>query len=312
MNKTLWVALAGLLMGISAQAASFDCAKARTRLEKIICSNETLSKLDDLMEEDYQLVASAPVPPTNLQQRKRQWLNRRASCQTVNCLELAYEQWIVELRSQAPCLFELNTSSCSSRQARIVKLPRTADGRLMLLSENECRAGVAYGSEPKSRIEKIQVQADCVEAGFFFTCDDSDERLGDAQCAPVRLEVMERRIRRAQERFRKIFSGSSDEDAVRRSIDASQKNWVSDRETICKEMNRRYVSLREKVDHDWEVDELPPEEREGASKLGYCFVDLTYKRAGKLEEWASTLETSDSSVERTNSLLDFLSSRISR
>jgi hypothetical protein len=72
------------------------------------------------------------------------------------------------------------------------------------------------------------------------------------------------------------------------------------------------VTLREQVDKDWEVDELPPEKREGAQKMGYCFVGLTYERASKLEEWVHTLQESHGSAERTKAFLDFLSNSVRR
>ena len=46
---------AGSLWLNSAQAASFDCAKARTKVEKMICTNKDLSEWDSLMAEQYRL-----------------------------------------------------------------------------------------------------------------------------------------------------------------------------------------------------------------------------------------------------------------
>lgn len=55
MLKRSGVVLAAfLLMGTSAHAASFDCAKARTKMEKATCANERLSQLDSDIASAYQ------------------------------------------------------------------------------------------------------------------------------------------------------------------------------------------------------------------------------------------------------------------
>jgi len=43
----VWAALLGLVLIPSARAASFDCAKASTFVEKAICTDKQLSSLDD-------------------------------------------------------------------------------------------------------------------------------------------------------------------------------------------------------------------------------------------------------------------------
>ena len=52
--KLLFTLLAALLWSGSAQTASFDCAKAQSRMERAICSNVQLSKLDETLTSTYQ------------------------------------------------------------------------------------------------------------------------------------------------------------------------------------------------------------------------------------------------------------------
>ena len=51
----------GLLLFVftcGAQAASFDCKKAQSKMEKAICDNPKISKLDEELAENYQAAKS--------------------------------------------------------------------------------------------------------------------------------------------------------------------------------------------------------------------------------------------------------------
>jgi len=67
-------------------AASFDCAKATTAIEKLICSNPALSKADEVMAAAYKkaTLAAANLPAAeqdDLKQDQLAWLkNRVAEC----------------------------------------------------------------------------------------------------------------------------------------------------------------------------------------------------------------------------------------
>lgn len=65
------------LASIPAAAASFDCSKASTEVEQIICSDKQLSRLDEQMAETYkQAFANAP-DKGQLKTEQRNWLKRR-------------------------------------------------------------------------------------------------------------------------------------------------------------------------------------------------------------------------------------------
>lgn len=86
----------------SAYAASFDCLKASSEVEKIICGDEELSRLDDSLSEAYQEAlkteASKTQPEAKIIESQRQWLKKvRNRCQNAACLKKAYETRIREL-----------------------------------------------------------------------------------------------------------------------------------------------------------------------------------------------------------------------
>ena len=79
-------------------AAGFDCAKAKTPVEKMICANESLSKLDELLNKTYkkELSNASTIPEIQLS-----WLtNVRNNCKDVECLKKVYGDRIEKLNKQ--------------------------------------------------------------------------------------------------------------------------------------------------------------------------------------------------------------------
>lgn len=101
-----------VLFSTALHAASFDCAKARSTSEKLICNTPHLSILDEDLFQVYKAARSAVVdwqesypngqtPSEWFKSDGRQaWLQREATCQDVTCLEIWYTerrallQWI--------------------------------------------------------------------------------------------------------------------------------------------------------------------------------------------------------------------------
>jgi len=62
------------------QAASFDCKKAATALEKTICADAELSKLDSRLADDYAVALNVMKDPGKLKVEQRDWLKKRDRC----------------------------------------------------------------------------------------------------------------------------------------------------------------------------------------------------------------------------------------
>lgn len=79
------------------RATSFDCAKAKTKTEKLICGDPELSKADDAMAAVYRKalgVASqlAPDDVKQLRADQRAWLTARVSdCEDRKCIDSEYK-----------------------------------------------------------------------------------------------------------------------------------------------------------------------------------------------------------------------------
>jgi uncharacterized protein len=72
-------------------AASFNCTKATTFVEKAICADAALSDLDDQVGQSYKRALTHTKEPETLRAQQRTWLHKqRNTCQDVPCLRQAY------------------------------------------------------------------------------------------------------------------------------------------------------------------------------------------------------------------------------
>lgn len=72
-------------------AASFDCQKAKTVIEKEICTDNKLSKLDEQLARTYKSILKNFSNPIAFKKQQRQWLLKRNKCKTAACLQLTYQ-----------------------------------------------------------------------------------------------------------------------------------------------------------------------------------------------------------------------------
>ena len=99
MKKLGFLALL-LAFSFNASAASFDCAKASTLVEKTICSDSQLSNLDDLLMQSYKKSLANSANPDGLKSEQRLWLtNERNKCPDVACLKRVYNQRLTVLNT---------------------------------------------------------------------------------------------------------------------------------------------------------------------------------------------------------------------
>jgi uncharacterized protein len=92
----LFILLFGLF-SIQANAASFDCNKATTWLEKTVCSNPELSKLDEQMAKAYHdaLASLSPEGQEETKQNQRQWLKE------ISYIKAEYDKYYAEHKEYA-------------------------------------------------------------------------------------------------------------------------------------------------------------------------------------------------------------------
>ena len=88
--KQVLLVLGSLLVATLANAASFDCAKAATNIEKMICDNPKASSSDDLVDLAYRRALERTDDRHKLQDDQRRWLKGvRNKCADADCLYTA-------------------------------------------------------------------------------------------------------------------------------------------------------------------------------------------------------------------------------
>ena len=92
--------LAGFAPARQALGASFDCRRASTRVEVLICSDPVLSSLDDQLGARYKAADASRALPA-LRDEQRAWLAQRARCADAACLGDMYRRRIADLSAAA-------------------------------------------------------------------------------------------------------------------------------------------------------------------------------------------------------------------
>lgn len=83
-----------------AHAVSFDCTKASTSVEKEICTDPLLGRLDDALSENYKYMLAANIgdgAKRDLKASQKKWLAVRNRCANKSCLIETYRQRVDEV-----------------------------------------------------------------------------------------------------------------------------------------------------------------------------------------------------------------------
>jgi len=99
MKRLLFIVLGWLMLGVAVHAASFDCGKAATTVEKLICADVELSKLDEELTSNYKTALQDEKQGKAIRQTQKQWLMERNGCSDAACVKRAYETRLHELSS---------------------------------------------------------------------------------------------------------------------------------------------------------------------------------------------------------------------
>ncbi|UTY59593.1 lysozyme inhibitor LprI family protein [Massilia sp. erpn] len=87
--------------GAPALAASFDCGKAVSRVEKLICADRTVSQQDEILAEAYKDAQAKARDRASLKRWQKAWLERRDNCADAACLKKLYAEQNNDLRGFA-------------------------------------------------------------------------------------------------------------------------------------------------------------------------------------------------------------------
>ena len=96
------VTLAASFAGQALAAPSFDCNKASTRVERMICDHPRIARLDSKMADAYRTaLRDSPWASANRRIRRdqKQWIAERNRCRKPRCLRQLYRQRIDQLHA---------------------------------------------------------------------------------------------------------------------------------------------------------------------------------------------------------------------
>ena len=90
------------LVSTVSQSASFDCTKAALPVEKLICADAELSRLDDELAVAYRTALAQASNADAFKNAQRKWLAAtRGQCDDVTCIKHAYRARLGELSGPA-------------------------------------------------------------------------------------------------------------------------------------------------------------------------------------------------------------------
>jgi uncharacterized protein len=99
-NRTLLAAL-GLLAAANAHATSFNCAKAHSTAETLICHDDNLSRADDELGKLFRLAQKQAADRRAYRRNSdSKWAWREENCKDIACLSDWYSTRIEEIREQ--------------------------------------------------------------------------------------------------------------------------------------------------------------------------------------------------------------------
>jgi len=136
-NKIFISIIAGCLYLIApvAFSASFDCGKAKSTVEKAICSNDELGKLDEELAGAYKLAVKEYPVQNYVKARQREWIKDNNYCdknQIVSCLKANYEKRISKLKDIAFIKVYSNTQKFEYSDGDAVAEIRKKDGKFQI------------------------------------------------------------------------------------------------------------------------------------------------------------------------------------
>jgi uncharacterized protein len=95
MMKKILIVL--FFLGISVFGASFDCVKASSHVEKMICADVKLSLLDENLSQVFKKAINATDDQDQLKKEQFAWMKERNKCQDISCVQSLYSSKIQTL-----------------------------------------------------------------------------------------------------------------------------------------------------------------------------------------------------------------------
>lgn len=97
-TETKQEAIATTTIDTTPFAPSFDCLKASNKVEKLICDDRELSKLDVELNKAYQTAREASTDKEQLKKDQISWVKLSRACENKSCVKSAFELRLQQLK----------------------------------------------------------------------------------------------------------------------------------------------------------------------------------------------------------------------
>jgi len=138
--RFFWAVVFGLL-ATTAQAASFDCAKAATQIERAICSSPDLSRLDEAMAATYKKALKAQKYAPYLRDDQKAWLENDRAADVATFESRA--RFLTAFARLASCLDGLEEPAACALTARETLDTCMSDGQYTTYAMDTCSSAMA-------------------------------------------------------------------------------------------------------------------------------------------------------------------------
>jgi len=98
------ISILSLVICGTSYATSFDCNQAKLNVERMICSDYKLNRLDDFLSKNYKIIMNSEMPDNakyKIKESQAEWVNKRNTCDNNKCIQDMYAQRIDLLWSES-------------------------------------------------------------------------------------------------------------------------------------------------------------------------------------------------------------------
>lgn len=202
-SKSILLSILVLISPIS-YSASFDCNKASTETEKLICSDKYLGYFDEDLGNVYTSLMATFSSPERSQ------------------IVLEQKEWIKKRNSEC-----VSVKDCKkSYKTRISKLRKKLDEGVLLdsfiIDRQSCRA-----------TKKQEVLIKCVNLNIYDPCEDAGGKWGKAQCGWIHSEIANRKSQDLYIKIKKRITKNASNTEEISLFEESILSWEGYRDKHC-------------------------------------------------------------------------------
>lgn len=225
---------------------TFDCAKASSRVEKLICANPQLAKLDVELLENYRQAIALELDLNALKATQQAWIKLRNACIDAACVNTSYSNRLVELKSQISLAQNVQKSKSSTTESSTSSSDKNSltslqkeEQRAVQEYEEEMRKARSAQEQGRKSFAEQQVEEAERQRSFQEAYDAQMKAARDAYFAAEEKKVKEEADRQAQiieeQRQADLERERVEKEQEQRRLEAAKREREQELERIARE-----------------------------------------------------------------------------